>query len=75
VKIRVVWDVTSFRHGVISQKSRILIKTAVRTLKKKSRLHNTLVLLVDSPICFGPTYWPSLGILLWHMQRMFQLIY
>jgi len=75
VKIRVFWDVTPFRHGITSQKFRFLIKTAVRTLKKKSRLNNTLVLLVNSATCFHPACWPSSGSVLWHMRRMFHLIY
>lgn len=39
-------------------------------------LHYTsLLLLFNSPTCFDLTCWPSLGSLVWHMQRMFQLIY
>jgi hypothetical protein len=33
------------------------------------------LLWLNCPTCFGLTYWTSSGILLWPMQRMFQLIY
>jgi hypothetical protein len=29
-------------------------------------------IIINSPTCFGLTYWPSSGSFLWQMQRMFQ---